>query len=53
MTREEMIDDMIQWRPDVPRSHWESKSIQVVEANWKLLNNCESNEADEINATYC
>lgn len=53
MSKEEMINDIILWRPDVSRKYWESKSIRVVEANWKLLNSCESNEVDEINATYC
>lgn len=50
MTKEQMINDIVIWCPDVARSYWESKSMSVVKANWLLMSRREANEADEVNA---
>lgn len=52
MTREEMINDIMEWRPDTHRSTWERKSDRQLQANWTLLNAQSDREADEILATY-
>lgn len=51
MTREEMIEDIMEWRPDTHRSTWERKNDKQLKANWTLLNAQADREAEEILAT--
>ncbi|MFD1466500.1 hypothetical protein ACFQ4L_10545 [Lapidilactobacillus mulanensis] len=53
MTREEMIEDIMEWRPDTRRSTWERKSEKQLKANWVILNSMADREADEILSSNC